>query len=153
MLHSLLFIPLTLAAPVPDRVELPTTPPPVQVLAGMDKDGHVVLVGSVTEYKTFPRQREVAGKVVTENVTVPVVSYRTQLLATKDVQVFDTANKPVDAKKLPDLLKQRVPALVSADGKQVDPLHLRILKEGTLIFVVPGWQARQAPAELPPAPK
>jgi hypothetical protein len=150
------FIALLLGSPVPaDTVELPTTPPPLQVLASINKDGSIVLVDSVTEYKTVPRTRIFKtpdGKEKTETieVRVPVVSFRSNVFPTKDVQVFDTKNNPVDVKKLPELLAKRVPALVSVDGNKVDPLHLRVVKEGTLVFVVPAWQARPVPTELPP---
>lgn len=141
---------LTFAAPVSD-VSLPTTPPPVQCLVSLDKDGQVVLVGSVTEYKPVQREKKQPdGSTRTETALVPVVSFRTQKYALKDVQVFDTQGKPVDAKKLPELLRERVPALVSADGNKVDPLHLRIVKDDTLVLVVPGWQSRPVRDTLPP---
>jgi hypothetical protein len=140
-----------LGAPTGDVLPLPTTPPPVQCLVSLDKDGRIVLVGSVTEYKPVVEERKQPdGKTVTRTALVPVVTFRTQKYALKDVQAFDTQGKPVDAKKLPELLRERVPALVSADGNKVDPLHLRIVKDGTLVFVVPGWQSRPVPEKLPP---
>jgi hypothetical protein len=143
---------LALAAPVPvEAVQLPSTPSPLQVLASIDKDGQVSIVSSVTEYRK-------AVKVTAENgvkretlILVPVTSYRTQVFALKDVQIYDTASKEIDRNKLAELLKKPIPVLVSADGGKVDPLHLRIIKDGTLVFVVPSWQARPAPpAQLPP---
>jgi hypothetical protein len=141
---------LTFAAPVPDVVPLPTTSPPVQCLVSLEGEGRIVLVNSVIEYRKETLTREVGGKLVSENVLVPVVTFRTQKYALKDVQVFDTQGKPVDEKKLPELLRERTPALVSADGKKVDPLHLRIVKDGTLVLVVPGWQSRPVRDTLPP---
>src|SRR5262245_53151260 len=142
---------LALAAPAGDVVPLPTTPPPVQCLVSLDKEGRIVLVGSVTEYRRETREvRMPDGSAVTEALIVPFVRFRTHLVAVKDVQVFDTQGKAVDAAKLPELLKERVPALVSADGRKVDPLHLRIVKEGTLVLVVPGWASQPVREALPP---
>lgn len=143
---------LILAAPVPaDAVApLPTTPPPIQCLVSIDKEGRLAMVTSIVDMR--PVAESIAqpdGKVVTRTKMVPVVSFRTQVLPLKDVQVSDTQGKPIDPKKLPELLKERVPALVSADGNKVDPLHLRIVKDGTLVFVVPGWQSRPVAEKLP----
>jgi hypothetical protein len=60
----------------------------------------------------------------------------------KDVKVYDTAGKQIDAKALPALLKKETPALYRCDGEKPDPLHLRTVKEGTLVFV---WSAPKAP--------
>jgi hypothetical protein len=35
------------------------------------------------------------------------------------------------------VLRKPTPALLSIDGKPVDPMHLRLVKDGTLIFVGP----------------
>jgi hypothetical protein len=53
------------------------------------------------------------------------------------VQVYDTTGNSVSPDKLREVLARESPALLSADGSPVDPLHLRLYKEGTLIFVVP----------------
>jgi hypothetical protein len=67
----------------------------------------------------------------------------------EEVQVYDTRGKAVSPKKLPGLLKGETFVLVSADGKPVDPLYLRLVKEGTLVFVLP---APPTPPPVPPAP-
>jgi hypothetical protein len=145
---------LTPAAPVPAEaaVRLPISPAPIQVLASMDKDGNIVFVSSVTVFKTVPLAVDTpGGGKKLEKTIVSETSYRSQVFAVKDVQVYDTANGTIDSRKLPVLLKERIPVLVSADGNKVDPLHLRIIKDGTLVFVVPSWKARPAPpTELPP---
>ncbi len=63
-----------------------------------------------------------------------------------EVKAYDTRGKVVQPKKLPELLKGETVVLVSADGKPVDPLYLRLVKDGTLVFVLP------ASAIPPPAP-
>jgi RNA polymerase sigma factor (sigma-70 family) len=88
-----------------------------------------------------------------------------------DVQVVDTKGKPVDKKELPKLLKEETVAMASLWGQPVDPLHLRVLKDGILTFVLPmpkpgapgaavfpafppGFQpaAGALPIAIPPAP-
>jgi hypothetical protein len=51
----------------------------------------------------------------------------------KNVKVYDSAGKPIDAKALPKLFKKETPALWFSE--KLDPLHLRTVKEGTLAFV------------------
>src|SRR5262249_49817852 len=69
----------------------------------------------------------------------------------KDVQAFDTRGKKLDAKALKKALSKEVPALMSADGKPVDPLHLRLIKDGTVILVLP-VPARVVPVPIKPLP-
>jgi hypothetical protein len=54
-----------------------------------------------------------------------------------DTKTYDMDGKRVDAKMLPKLLKTEVIALIAKDGRPVDPLHLRLIKPGTLLFTLP----------------
>jgi hypothetical protein len=67
------------------------------------------------------------------------------------VEAYDTSGKPVEAKKVAELLTKETPVLVSADGQKVDPFHLRVIKRGTLVLVVPQPET-PPPAEPPLAP-
>jgi hypothetical protein len=62
-----------------------------------------------------------------------------------DVQVLDTAGKKVDKKDLAKLLKEETVAMASLGGREIDPLHLRVLKEGTLVFILPMPNAGAVP--------
>jgi len=55
----------------------------------------------------------------------------------KEVRVFDTKGKEIGKQKLAKLLKDETVAVVSFGEQLPDPLHLRILKEGTLVFILP----------------
>jgi RNA polymerase sigma factor (sigma-70 family) len=55
----------------------------------------------------------------------------------KEVQVFDTKGREVGKKELAKLLKDETVAVASFGDLRPDPLHLRILKEGTLVFILP----------------
>ncbi len=72
---------------------------------------------------------------------VPMINAATTLQSTTydldDIQVMDTKGKEVDKKELPKLLKEETVAMASLWGQPVDPLHLRVLKDGMLTFVLP----------------
>jgi RNA polymerase sigma factor (sigma-70 family) len=89
----------------------------------------------------------------------PVTKLQSQTYDLDDVQVLDTKGKKIDNKELAKLLKEETVAMASLYGQSVDPLHLRILKEGTLTFVlpmpkfgppVPGGKVVPLPAPAPP---
>jgi hypothetical protein len=66
-----------------------------------------------------------------------VATLQTQTYSLDDVQVLDTKGQKVDTKDLAKMLKEETVAMASMYGQPVDPLHLRVLKEGTLTFVLP----------------
>jgi hypothetical protein len=67
----------------------------------------------------------------------PVKREETRSVPLKHARVYGTDGKEVDRKRLSELLRKPILALCSVDGKQVDPLHLRLIKDQTLIFVGP----------------
>ena len=54
-----------------------------------------------------------------------------------DVQVLNTRGRKLDKKTVVRLLKKETVAMASLWGQEVDPLHLRVLKDGILVFVLP----------------
>jgi RNA polymerase sigma factor (sigma-70 family) len=82
-----------------------------------------------------------AGGVAIAGGGVQVVNAADALQSTTydldDIQVIDTKGKAVDKKDLPKLLKEETVAMASLWGQPVDPLHLRVLKDGVLTFVLP----------------
>jgi RNA polymerase sigma factor (sigma-70 family) len=139
--------------------KLPTGPAPYQVLARMDKDGKLVVRSFVHYYEQVPAITPEGQKVMTKRLTRGIV---TKTYA-KGFKVTDTRGKPVAAKTLRQLLRKEKPVLASADGKAVDPLHLRLVKDGTLILILPVPRGKAAPpvplpevvpqpAAPPPAP-
>jgi hypothetical protein len=67
----------------------------------------------------------------------PIFVLQTQAYDLDDVQVLDTKGKQVDKKELAKLLKEEKVAMASLYGQPVDPLHLRVLKDDILTFVLP----------------
>jgi hypothetical protein len=69
-----------------------------------------------------------------------------------DVQVLDAKGKKVPSGQLRKLLKEETAAMASMWGQKVDPLHLRVLTDGILIFVLPARGIPGAPPGVLPGP-
>src|SRR5262249_24892619 len=61
-----------------------------------------------------------------------------QVLAPDRVEVFDTQGRSVETKVLQKRASggKPVAALLSADGRKVDPYYLQVVKEDTLVIVI-----------------
>jgi RNA polymerase sigma factor (sigma-70 family) len=146
--------PAVVAARKP-RGRLPDGPAPVQALAALGKDGRLGVwrSGNYYEPRTTYNDR---GNAVTSYVLRSALVEACYDL--DDVRVQDAKGKEVDSSDLPRLLKGETLVLVSADGKPVDPLHLRLVKEGTLVLILPmpvlppAVPPQAAPPPLPAAP-
>jgi hypothetical protein len=86
---------------------------------------------------------------------------RSQTYDLDDVTVLDTRGRKLNKKTVAKLLKKETVALASLWGQEVDPLHLRVLKDGVLVFVlpppkgvpgIPGGPVGPGVPVLPPAP-
>jgi hypothetical protein len=60
--------------------------------------------------------------------------------------------RAIDAKELRKRLKKETVVLFSADNRPVDPLHLRLYKEDTLVFVLPSGPPPAAQGNTSAAP-
>jgi RNA polymerase sigma factor (sigma-70 family) len=128
--------------PAKDKLDLPTGPAPVQMIAWVDEDGEVIIQQKVTTYRMVQKSQGDVQVAYYEPVGIKkLTAYEAKL-----VKVFDTAGKPVAATDLPRVLGKKQPVLVSADGRKVDPLHLRLIKDGTLVVVI------EPSHQLPPPP-
>lgn len=130
------------------RGKLPNgTPLLHQILVKLGEDGRLTVCQNVVTYRT-----------VTEEVTLK--SGRKHLVSTYEeenhkvvavfpidrVRVYDTKGRKIDGKELRKRLKGETLALISVDGRPIDPLHLRLYKEDTLVFAI----GRSAPPAAAP---
>jgi hypothetical protein len=53
------------------------------------------------------------------------------------VQACTVDGKTIEAAKLGELLAKERAVLIALDGKRVDPFHLELYKEGTIVLVTP----------------
>jgi hypothetical protein len=134
-----------------EEIALPRGPQPQQLLARVARD-HLILLTTTTEFRQEVRTVEtnVGGQVVKKEVTVtvPIISSRETTSKLSDVQILGVDGKKVDEKIVAKKLKKRTPVLVSVNGQPVDPFYLKLIKEDTLIVVLP--RLAEAPKRTPP---
>ena len=150
-----------------EEIDLPRTPAPVQVLARIDSDGGLVIkrVGHFVRMGAGPGAiaggggpgplpAPGAGGGIRVGFGGPPPGVQSQTYKLEEVEVFDTKGRKLDQKEVAERLKQETVALASLTGQKVDPLHLRLIKDGTLVFVLPlpkGGPGGALPG-LPPPP-
>ncbi len=117
-----------------EKLSLPKSSTPTPVVASMDKDGRVVLRMQVPEYRSNSAIKVDPGANDAGGAYEMVWREQTYRLDIKEVKVYDTAGKEIDAKAVRHLLSKETLALYTY-GEKVDSLHLRTVKDGTLIFV------------------
>jgi RNA polymerase sigma factor (sigma-70 family) len=127
-------------------LHLPLGPAPVQALVTLTNEGGLGIWNQRTTFHTvttFTRQ----GQPVTTYRAVSI--WELERHDRRDVRVYDTRGKELSAKEWRRLVKGETLALVAVDGRPVDPLHFRVIKEGTLLFVLPPRPAAVVPATPP----
>ncbi|HZU34605.1 MAG TPA: sigma-70 family RNA polymerase sigma factor [Gemmataceae bacterium] len=141
---------------------LPAGPAPVQALVLLREDGRLLVWYTGTAYE--PRTHYMTIMTSDDNghtrtTATPVTSYEAirhqiEVHYTLDqVKVYDHLGKPVDVKTVPKLLKGETLALFAFGADKVDPLHLRLVKPGTLLFVLePPTPVPAGPSAVPVAP-
>ena len=134
-----------------EKVPLPASQTPTQVIASMDDSGRLVLRHNAFAYEPEQVTTKVEGKEVKVTSYKLIVREHIQRLDPREVRAYDAHGKEVDAKDLPTLLKRETLALY-VSGDKLDPLHLRLIKEGTLIFVGPPPKVGPPPPVDPPRP-
>jgi RNA polymerase sigma factor (sigma-70 family) len=130
--------------PGKQKIGLPNGPPPIQVLVNLTKDGKLVvkmahMLGFGLMNPQPPGQAlppPGAPKLGGIGLMPPQGTTETTY-DLSEVQVLDTNGKEVEKKELAKRLKGETVAVASFASHPIDPLHLRILKEGTLIFILP----------------
>ncbi len=116
-----------------EKLRLPTGPAPVQVLAKMSKDGQFLTLRMATTNSGRESITRSGSEVITYTQDNRLIA---QTYPRGVAKAFDTHGREVDWAFLPKLLDKEVVAL-AAVGERVDPLHLRLTKEGILVFVIP----------------
>ena len=135
------------------RSPFPSSPPPRMAFAVMTANGALLLRMSTTTYVPVQSFVEHDGK--QEPQTTYQVRTEDELKWVKPdaVRAFGTDGKPLDRKTLrARLQKEEAPVLVSADGREVDLFHLQLIKEGTVILVLPLGDLQLPPQPAPAVP-
>jgi RNA polymerase sigma factor (sigma-70 family) len=103
-----------------DDIDLPVGTPLTQVRVRLDKNGKLVV-------------KMANGQAAAPDVTTLYI----QRFDLADVNVMNVNGKKIEGEDLTKLLKKETIAMASLGGEAVDPLHLRVLKEGTLVLALP----------------
>jgi RNA polymerase sigma factor (sigma-70 family) len=112
---------------------LPTGPIPQQALVSLDKD-KIVVKTNQSAYIPVTMFDNVNNRATTSYRLVHTLN--AERYSRYEVGVFDIHQRQLQNKEWAKLVKEEIPALLLRGGP-IDPLHLRLYKEGTLIFVVP----------------
>jgi len=127
-------------------------PPPALAIVSLDKEGRFVMPMIMPVNVPVQVQEPVTRNGKTEVITQTV--YRTEFQQVvqkwdaRNFHVYDTTGKEILFAQLPGLLANPTPVLISYQGPKMDPLYLKVVKEGTLILVPP----KPAPGLPPEAP-
>jgi RNA polymerase sigma factor (sigma-70 family) len=125
-----------------DDIDLPVGTPLTQVRVRLDKNGKLVVKSAV-------RNGTRLGGGASEPEMTTILIQRFDLAG---VKVLDTKGKTVEESELVRLLKKETIAMASLHGEPIDPLHLRVLKEGTLVFALPAAKSGRGGANTDTAP-
>jgi hypothetical protein len=134
---------LLLSALAPSAAE-PSGMAPEQAVASIDAKGKLTITlvacacygpGShEVEVQETKGTDKVAAKVKVKTSSVTVTTVE---LPAKHVEAYTADGRPVDADKLASLLAKERTVLVAMEGKKVDPYHLQLYKDDTIILVPP----------------
>jgi RNA polymerase sigma factor (sigma-70 family) len=129
-------------------VKFPEGPPPSPARVSLTKNGGIVVKTGATAYRSEYVELDDGTKTpVYRSVTVPHVEY----FALSEVVVRNTHGKTIEPQQLTKRLKGEVPVLLAWGPNQVDPLHLVLIKEDTLIFHLPARSVMVPPPTVPPS--
>jgi RNA polymerase sigma factor (sigma-70 family) len=135
---------------------LSRNPPPITTLASVTAEGKLHIQKLVSFAHPVTRYTTGEGRYIPQTTYVQGTTIATTLHDLDKVKASDVQGRPIEAKQLRKLLAQEKAVVLSADGKKVDPFYLQVLKEDTVILVVPEPSAVPAPppyAPLAPAAK
>ncbi len=128
-------------------------PAPVTAMAVLHKDGWVVVRWPVHYYE--PKTSSVSANSDQPPRVVmayaPVSYYTSRGFQIGEVQAYRTDGRHIDTKDLEMRLRKPTAVLVAQDGRPVSAFYLQVIKEGTVILVVPP-APRVPPPPVVPAP-
>jgi hypothetical protein len=145
-MYSLMLL-TVLAQPAPEAAAAGGVPPQ-QVLASIDARGNLTItqvschcpgefMGTFVVPAPVAPEGEKAPAKAKSKVKVTNLMVTMTEMPAKDVQAFTVDGREVSAEKLATLLAKERTVLVALDGKKVDPFHLKLYKEDTLVLVPP----------------
>jgi len=130
--------------PAPGYTPIPVgSPEPSSASAAMarlNKKGQIVFKFWTTRYVPVTATRILRdGKEVKEKHTFYelVGAWEDKAYDLKDIKLLGSDGKPLDIKMLPEILKKERPVLYMYGEEKIDSTFLKVVKEGTPIFLLP----------------
>jgi hypothetical protein len=131
--------------PVPPQPgDLPGGMAPEQVMACIDAKGNLTIVhvtcncyGPATQETTVEVPAKKDEKPTKVKVKMSSVVMTTVELPAKHVEAYTAGGERIEPEKLAKMLAKERSVLVAMDGKKVDPFHLQLYKDDTIILVPP----------------
>ncbi len=134
----------------------PDGPPPSPILAKLDRDGaltirHVVLVPVLKEEEVTEKVR-MGDKEVPVTRKVQKVSYQTKTVSftARRYRALGADGKDLDRQALAKRLQGWTAALLSQDGKPLDPYYRAFFQRDLPVIVLPPQAPQPVPAEKKP---
>lgn len=124
------------AACGPPTAPLPKGFPPETARASLDGENVTVRIPVITN-----KLKQAEGGA---GMLVPAVKEDVVQLSLKEVQAFDTRGRKIGPEAIRDRLKAETHVLVSPSGP-ADPYFLEVVKEDTLVLVVPAKKREGIP--------
>jgi RNA polymerase sigma factor (sigma-70 family) len=134
--------------PAMPALRLPDGAAPIQALVSL-KGGNLIVKASVFVYEPVTTLTEEGNPVTSYRARYLVRPYRFSL---DDVDVREVRGKRVGRELLQERLKKEIPALIQWGPHPIDPMHLLLIKDGTLLFTLPASEGAQPliPANVSP---
>jgi hypothetical protein len=109
---------------------------PFQALAKLDAEGSLAFRAKVCRTRVLDMKDDPGGDKSKRSPVrvVEIVSYRYKR---NEFEVYDTKGNKIDSVRLVKLLRKECLVVIASDGKNVDPLYLRILAPEVVVIVIP----------------
>jgi RNA polymerase sigma factor (sigma-70 family) len=118
----------------------------MQAFVRLNGDGRLAVTKVVRLMTSTQEETSDGGRIISE--------YRNRLSTDcwdlAEVEILDNTGMSIDKEQLPKLLHGEVLALIYMGPDKFDPLHLRVIKDGVLVFLLPS-HATPVPAVSPPS--
>jgi RNA polymerase sigma factor (sigma-70 family) len=124
---------------------------PVMALAVLGKEGRIVVRWPEHYYEPRERAGQInpTGDYRVVTIYEQVNTYASRSVEAREVRAYGTDGQPIEPKALEERLRKPTPVLVAQDGRPVSAFYLQVIKEGTVILVVPPALKVPPPPSVP----
>jgi predicted DNA-binding protein (UPF0251 family) len=121
----------------------------IQALVRFNGDGRLAVTTVVRMMTSTKEETPDGGRIISEYTN----RLNTDYWDLDEVEILDNTGKSIDKDQLAKLLHGEALALIYSGPDKFDPMHLRVIKDGVLVFLLPSHATPVPVASPPPAPK